>query len=66
MNPEDASLRGCMEIALGKARSGYYEGFSTDLTELDVFTRSLSDILGKSILEHAALDKKPIDDCNAR
>jgi hypothetical protein len=64
MNPEDASLRGCMEIALGKARSGYYAGFSTDLTELDVFTRSLTDILKKSILEHAALDKKPIDKCN--
>lgn len=60
MSPEDASLRGCMDIALGKARAGYYAGFSTDLIELDVFTRSLTDILKKSILEHAALDKKKI------
>jgi hypothetical protein len=66
MNPEDASLRGCMDIALGKARANYYQGFSTDLTELDVFTSSLADLLQKSILEHAALDKKPIDNCNAQ
>jgi hypothetical protein len=60
MNPEDDAMRNCMDIALGKARANYYQGFSTDLTELDVFTSSLTNILEKSIYEHTPLDKKKI------
>jgi hypothetical protein len=63
MNPEDNALRNCMDIALGKSRANYYQGFSTDLTELHVFTESLANLLEKAIYEHVALDKKPIDEC---
>lgn len=59
-NPEDYAMRSCMDIALGKARADYYAGFSTDLTELHVFTESLANILSKGIQEHTALDKKKI------
>ena len=60
MNPEDAAMRNCMDIALGKARANYYAGFSTDLTELDMFTASLTNILEKAVYEHVPLDKKKI------
>ena len=63
-NPEDAALRNCMDIALGKGRARYYDSFATDLTELDVFTTSLTNIIDKFLTEHAALDKKPVDTCN--
>jgi hypothetical protein len=66
INPEDTAMRGCMDIALGKARTNYYAGFATDLTELEVFTTSLTNIIEKAIYEHTLLDKKPIDTCNAK
>jgi hypothetical protein len=59
-NPEDVALKDCMPIALGQSRAVYYNSVATDLTELEVFTSSLVNMLENALTEHKALDKKQI------
>ena len=58
INPEDAVVATCMDIAWARSRGKYYESFSTDLTELEWFTAALVDMLASATEEHKALDKK--------
>lgn len=59
-NPEDGTLSECMPIALEQARSVYYNSLTTDLTELEVFTSSLVDMIDAALTEHKSLDTKKI------
>lgn len=58
LDPEDAALASCMDVAAGKSRGKYYESFATDLTELESFTTWLVNILVSWTEEQKALDKK--------
>lgn len=58
LDPEDAVLASCMDVAVGKSRGKYYESFATDLTELESFTTWLVNILVSWTEEQKALDKK--------
>jgi hypothetical protein len=60
IDPEDAALASCMDIAIGQSRGKYYESFSTDLTEFEAFTNALVQILVSWTEEQKALDKKKI------
>ena len=56
-NPEDTALAwNCMKIALGSSRESYYNSFSIDLTELEIFSAALINQISSALMVDKKLD----------
>lgn len=59
ISPDDQDLTDCMPVARSQNPMKYNQSISSDLTELEVFSFALLDMLDNALMEHRKLDNLP-------